>query len=358
MEKQTSGNSFFLKFCKYFGGILILYSLIAGLMVPLKPGILSVEPIVLDAGKQSLLTVKGYNTSFDSKDGLQVFLKLKDGSFIESSNNLVRSNNVMQIAFQIPAKLPVNEQISEAVLLINSSKDGSMIKPAAVTLRQGMLALTTEMNGTFIKDPGKLHQHTGWSFPYRLILEETIRNTYYHIPLWFAMIVLFAYSVWASWKYLRTKNPYYDDIAVSSTSTGILLGILGLATGALWAKHTWGQYWSGDIKQNMTAISLLIYLAYFVLRSSLEDQSKKYTLSAAYNIFAFVALIPLIFVIPRLTDSLHPGNGGNPAMGGEDLDNSMRFVFYPACLGWILLTIWISDLLRRLNKLERIKSDY
>ena len=220
------------------------------------------------------------------------------------------------------------------------------------------MPLTTAMDGIFIKDPGKLHQHVGWSFPYRLILEETIRNSYYHIPLWFAMIVLFGYSVWASWKYLKSKNPHYDDIAIASTSIGIVLGLLGLATGALWAKHTWGQYWSGDIKQNMTAISLLIYLAYFVLRSSLEDQNKKYSLSAVYNIFAFVAMIPLIFVIPRLTDSLHPGNGGNPAMGGEDLDNSMRMVFYPACIGWIFFTLWLTNLLRRINKLERNKLDY
>lgn len=358
MEIKTKTGSEFISFCKYFGAILIVYSLVAGLIIPLKPGILSVEPLVLDAGKQSTISISGYNTNFKEKEDLHVFLKLKDGSFIESSNNLVRSPNFMQVAFQIPSQLPINDKISEAVLLVNSPTDGALVKPSAITLRQGDLTLTTKMDGVFIKDPGKLHQHIGWSFPYRLILEETIRNSYYHIPLWFAMLVLFGYSVWASWKYLKTKQAKFDDIAVASTSTGMLLGILGLATGALWAKHTWGQYWSGDIKQNMTAISLLIYFAYFILRSSLEDPQKKYSLSAVYNIFAFIALIPLIFVIPRLTDSLHPGNGGNPAMGGEDLDNSMRMVFYPACIGWILFTLWIANLLKRLNKLERIKADY
>ena len=164
---------------------------------------------------------------------------------------------------------------------------------------------------------------------------------------------MFVLSVVSSLYFLKTKQEKYDEIAVATTSIGILLGILGLATGAVWAKNTWGQYWSGDIKQSMTAIALLIYFAYFILRSSLEDDVKKYSLSAVYNIFAFVALIPLIFVIPRLTDSLHPGNGGNPALGGEDLDNSMRLVFYPACIGWILLSLWMSDILRRIIRLER-----
>lgn len=354
-DKNVFNSAYFFK---HAGFLLIVYSLIAGLLVPLKPGILSVDPIVIDAGRQSQLTITGYNTHFKKDEKLKVFLKLTDGSFIESAINLVRSPNKLQVAFQIPPQLPIKDKISDAVLLVNSPIDGSLVKPSAISLRQGMIPLTTTENGVFIKDPGTLYQHHGWSFPYRLILEETIRNTYYHVPLWFAMIVLFAYSVWASWKYLKTKSAKYDDIVVSTTSMGLLLGALGLATGAIWAKHTWGQYWSGDIKQNMTAISLLIYLAFFVLRASLEDMNRKYTLSAVYNIFAFVALIPLIFVIPRLTDSLHPGNGGNPALGGEDLDNSMRMVFYPACIGWIFFSLWISTLLRRIIRLERLKLDY
>jgi heme exporter protein C len=71
-----------------------------------------------------------------------------------------------------------------------------------------------------------------------------------------------------------------------------------------------------------------------------------------YSIFAFAALIPLIYVIPRMTDSLHPGAGGNPAFGTEDLDNTMRLFFYPAVIGWTLLGFWIADLLRRVNALR------
>lgn len=107
-----------------------------------------------------------------------------------------------------------------------------------------------------------------------------------------------------------------------------MFGILGLVTGAIWAKNTWNAYWSWDVKQNMTAIALFIYIAYFILRAAFEDAERKARLSAVYNLFAFVALIPLIFVIPRLTDSLHPGAGGNPALGGEDLDNTMRMIFF------------------------------
>jgi heme exporter protein C len=78
-----------------------------------------------------------------------------------------------------------------------------------------------------------------------------------------------------------------------------------------------------------------------------------YTRVFSYNIFAFVMLIPLLFIVPRLTDSLHPGNGGNPAMGGEDLDQTMRWVFYPAVVGWILLGMWVSQLKARYLIIQR-----
>jgi heme exporter protein C len=137
------------------------------------------------------------------------------------------------------------------------------------------------------------------------------------------------------------------------TMVGTLFGMLGIVTGSIWAKDTWGTYWTWEeVKLNMTAIALLIYLAYFVLRSSFDDYEKRARIAAVYNIFAFAALIPLIFVIPRLTDSLHPGNGGNPAMGGEDLDNTMRMVFYPAIIGWTLMGVWISQIVFRIYNLK------
>jgi len=76
-------------------------------------------------------------------------------------------------------------------------------------------------------------------------------------------------------------------------------------------------------------------------------------IGAVYNIFAFAAFIPLIFILPRLTDSLHPGNGGNPGFNAYDLDNGLRVVFYPAIIGWTLLGAWISTIRIRFRRLER-----
>lgn len=185
--------------------------------------------------------------------------------------------------------------------------------------------------------------------PHLAILNETIRNIYFHVPMWFGMIIILTVSVVYSIRYLRTPSIKNDAIAESAAKVGVLFGILGIITGMEWARFTWGEFWSNDPKQNASAIGLLIYFAYLVLRSSFAEQQQRARISAVYNIFAFAALIPLLFILPRLTDSLHPGNGGNPGFSSYDLDDNMRMVFYPAVIAWTMLGIWIVNVKTRLE---------
>jgi heme exporter protein C len=184
------------------------------------------------------------------------------------------------------------------------------------------------------------------------ILHESIRNLYFHVPMWFGMLFLFATSVYHSVKYLRNQRLQDDLWAVESANIGVVFGVLGLLTGAVWANYTWGEPWSNDPKQVNSAIALLIYLAYLVLRGSVGDATQKARLSAVYNIFAFATLIPLLFILPRMNDSLHPGNGGNPGFNSYDLDSRMRMIFYPAVIAWSMLGWWITELSVRVRKIN------
>lgn len=188
--------------------------------------------------------------------------------------------------------------------------------------------------------------------PHLPILHESIRNLYFHVPMWFTMIILYLVSVVYSIKYLSSGDENHDLRAVEGVNTGIVFGFLGLATGMIWGKYTWGSPWPNDPKMNSAAIATLMYLAYIVLRNSLEEEQRRARISAVYNIFAFPIMIVLLFILPRMTDSLHPGNGGNPGFSSYDLDSRMRLVFYPACLGWILIGLWISTLRFRIRKIE------
>ena len=189
------------------------------------------------------------------------------------------------------------------------------------------------------------------------ILNETIRLLHFHVPMWFGMTLLFLGSSVYAIKYLRNPDPITDVISFQLANAGLLLGCLGIASGMLWARSTWGAFWVNDPKLNGSAISLLIYLAYFVLRNSFKDEQSRNKTSAVYNILAFSMTIPLIFILPRLTDSLHPGNGGNPGFNTYDMNNDLRKVFYFAVLGWTLLGVWIATISTRISFIKQLNED-
>ncbi len=332
--------------------LILLYVFIVGLSAPLGQGITSTSPTMLTSGNTVVLKVEGYNTSFTQGKN-EAWLKLDSAHSIAAKSVEVIDDNHLTMSYILPNELPNNVENAPATLVVNNTVKGYAIYPGAASIQANQTIDSTN-TAIWTTIAYALTENTDFDFPFRNILVETIRNLYFHVPLWFGMIIILLVAMIQSIKYLRNDFDFqYDIKARAYVQVGFLFGILGILTGGIWAKFTWGEFWSFDIKQNMTAVALLIYSAYFLLRVSFEDEQQKAKLAAIYNIFAFVSLIPLLFVIPRMYDSLHPGNGGNPAFGGEDLDNTMRTVFYPAVIGFTLLGAWIANLLIRVENIKR-----
>ena len=194
------------------------------------------------------------------------------------------------------------------------------------------------------------------------IVQESIRNLYFHVCMWFAMMILFTVSVVQAVMYLRNNQLRHDILSRQYAVVGIIFGVLGYGTGIVWSSFTWADpnnaetasfaQIAKDPKLIGAAIALLIYFAYLVLRDSIQDIDKKARISAVYNIFAFAFLFPSIWIIPRILDSLHPGGQGNPALNPGDVDARMRMVFYPAVIGWTLLGVWIAKIKVRTSLLK------
>jgi len=196
-------------------------------------------------------------------------------------------------------------------------------------------------------------------------LQETIRNLYFHVCMWFAMMILFIISVVYAVRYLRNNKLKYDIYSRQFAVVGIFFGVLGYATGIVWMSYTWADPSNASFvsygavlrepKLIGTAIALLIYAAYLVLRDSIPDMDKKARIGSVFNVFAFAFLFPTIWILPRMLPSLHPGREGNPALNTNDIDGRMRLVFYPAIIGWTIVGIWIATLKIRLKMLEEKK---
>jgi heme exporter protein C len=184
------------------------------------------------------------------------------------------------------------------------------------------------------------------------ILHESIRNLYYHVPMWFGMTILLGGSLFHSLRFLAKGRLDDDQRAASLVVVAVTFGLAGLLTGMQWARVTWGSWWNNDPKQTGAAIGMLMYLAYLVLRGAIDDVDRKARVAAVANVIFFAVYVPMIFVVPRLTDSLHPGSGGNPGFNSYDLDGSMRIIFYPAVLGWTMLGFWLADVAFKRRQLD------
>jgi len=331
-----------------------LYVLLTGMLVPLKPGIVNLDNYNAKAGLPYTVNIQGYNSNFSQAKNVRAYLRVDTIFLLSAIEVQANSHNSLQAKFNIPEYLPTHDDHSIASIIIDNEMDGPSVLPEVVHIEQTKINqnLGSELwSGTrlTLENVSK-----GFKFPHRNILNETIRNTFFHVAIWFAMFFLLILSLINSIQYLRTRSFEYDIKASSYAEVAIVFGLIGIATGSIWAKYAWGAFWIADVKLNMSAVALLIYVAYLILRSSIQDIDSRARLSAAYNIFAFLAMIPLIFVLPRMTDSLHPGNGGNPALGGEDLDNRLRMVFYPAIILWSIMGYWLSNLNIRIKNILEI----
>lgn len=323
---------------------LLLYVVVVGLRTRLGPTLVHASIDRIAPGGASL-EATGYNTHF-LRETPQAWLE-NDGQRICATHVEVVSNNSFKADFNVPAGLRSNL----TSLWAWDAKDGPIVlRDAFFTegLGQGMAGESCT---------GGSAPRKGFAFPNRSILNETIRNLFFHVPMWFTMMVLMTIAFWQSLMVLRTGDPAADRKALAAVDVSLLFAALGLVTGSIWARATWGDWWTSDPKLNGAAVTVLIYAAYLILRGSVPDPHKRARLAAIYNIFAFALMLVFTMVLPRLTDSLHPGNGGNPAFSQYDLDSSLRAVFYPAVAGWVLLGLWAYDLQRRYARLKHLADE-
>jgi heme exporter protein C len=197
-------------------------------------------------------------------------------------------------------------------------------------------------------------------FPVIPGLEEKARNILFHVPVAWTTVVAFLVGTYYGFRYLKTKQIEYDIKSVSAAGLGFLFCSLATITGALWAKFNWGSFWNWDPRETSIFVLLLIYGAYFALRSALDTEEKRASLSAVYSIIAGITVPFFIFVMPRIMGGLHPGAKGDPDGSGPvvqmKMSPNMLVIFLLGLLGFTLLFVWLLNLRVRLAKLEYERS--
>jgi len=171
-------------------------------------------------------------------------------------------------------------------------------------------------------------------------LEEKARIIFFHVPTAWLSVVGFITSLVFGIKYLKTRNIEDDVRSASSAGIGFLFCFLATVTGAIWAKFSWGTFWNWDPRETSIFVLLLIYGAYFALRSAVEVEEKRATLAAVYAIIAGVTMPFFIFVMPRILASLHPEPLIN-TQGKVHMNSTMLVVFFSSLIGFTGLYYWM-----------------
>ena len=339
---------------KISGFVLVAYVLIMVFTVPMGPGLLEFRAsgeatAEIESGLNApeyILTGFGTHWGVESEQ-LQVIVR--------SNKNLV-ALEVIEVLDDTHARvgvsLPYSLPSKSWDVLINHSIDGTLLLENGLFLADRFIDESIALPLlTLAEAPGTLTFH----FPYQPRILETIRNLMLHVPMWFTMFVLMGIAFVASIRQLSSpRGITEDEKAEAAVNAGLLFGILGLITGSVWARFTWGAWWVDDPQLNGALVTVLVYSGYSVLRNSVESERLRARLSAVYNLFAFVILVILLMVLPRFSESLHPGKGGNPGFNSYDLDSALRAAFYPAVIGWILIGIWMYRINLRLTRLKKL----
>lgn len=184
------------------------------------------------------------------------------------------------------------------------------------------------------------------------VLQETTRVFYFHFPSALVTVIALAWSMLHSVLYLARRDLRHDDHAAVAAELGLLFCIGAAVSGSMWAKAMWGAYWNWDPRETSIFFLLLIYGAYLALRTSVEGVERRARLSAIYSVAAFVTVPFLIFVVPRIYDSLHPDPLFNQR-GKADIDPRIMLVAFAMVVGFTGLFAWLLSLRLRLARVER-----
>lgn len=328
----------------------LIYTAVFSFWHPMAPGGLEVSAKSFHPGRNEF-SFTGYGSHFlQEKQSMKVFVTV-DSSAVYCADILSVTDEAHAI---VSVFLPDTLSSNQFGFLANNNIDGTLLVEAPVG-SEGFTFIEGTKNDSCHYEV-KQEEHMGFGYPFQPIIIESIRNLMWHVPMWFTMFALMIISFIFSLRTLSNKSGTpdlnFDRKAAASAGTGLVFCILGLITGSIWARFTWGAWWTNDPQLNGAMVVFMVYVAYFILRNSTPDHDKRSRISAIFNIFAFALMVVLLMVMPRFAEGLHPGKSGNPAFSKYDLDSSLRTVFYPAVLGFVLLGYWFYKINEKIRILE------
>lgn len=179
---------------------------------------------------------------------------------------------------------------------------------------------------------------------------------YFHVATaWVGMLGFMVAGV-AGVQYLRTESEKWDIAGLGAVEISLVFFMVAIIMGSIWARPIWNTWWTWDPRLTTAAIVELIYAAYLLLRSGVDDPGKRARFSAIYAIFGFFS-VPLTFTSIRLLRTIHPvviGSAEAASQGGFNMDAPMKTAFFFSLAAF---SVFFADLLWHRIRLGKLQSE-
>ncbi len=189
--------------------------------------------------------------------------------------------------------------------------------------------------------------------PMEAVMGNVQRIFYFHVSAGWAGMVGYLVALFAAIAYLRTGNRKWDIMEVAGVEIGLVFSFINIVTGSIWARPAWNTWWTWDPRLVTATVMELVYIAYFMLRQSLENPDQRARFGAVYAIVGFLS-VPLTFLSIRIWRTIHPviiGTNDPGAEGSFSMTADMRTAFFVALAAFTVLGV---DLLWHRIRLGRL----
>nr|HID13315.1 cytochrome C assembly protein [Anaerolineae bacterium] len=183
--------------------------------------------------------------------------------------------------------------------------------------------------------------------PREATMGDVQRIFYFHVASAWVGFFAFFVTFLAGIGYLARGERRWDILALSSVEIGLTFITMTVVTGSLWARPVWGTYWTWEPRLTISAVQLLIYIAYLMLRAAIESPARVARFAAVYGVVAFVT-VPLSWFAIRWWRTIHP----DILTGGEEMALTSKMV-HTLLVSLAAFTLLYVTLLRQRMRLER-----
>ncbi len=189
--------------------------------------------------------------------------------------------------------------------------------------------------------------------PLEAVMGQVQRVFYFHVAnAWVGMLGFMVAAV-AGIAYLRTNNQKWDIVGLAAVEISFVFFFIAIVSGSIWARGSWGTWWTWDPRLTTAAIVELLYAAYFMLRQGTEDPDRRSRYAAIYATLSFIS-VPMTFISIRILRTIHPVLfGGAGGQGTFDMTSKMLVTFMFSLLTFSFI---FADLLWHRIRLGRLAS--